>query len=46
MQIKIFNIPIGTEDMQLEELNLFLRSYKIIDVKRELAKVRATAMKG
>lgn len=37
MQIKIFNIPIGTEDSQLEELNLFLRSNKIIDVKREPA---------
>ena len=37
MQIKIFNIPIGAEDTQMEELNHFLRANKIIDVKRELA---------
>ena len=37
MQIKIFNIPIGAEDSQIEELNHFLRANKIIDVKRELA---------
>ncbi len=37
MQIKIFNIPIGAEEMQIEELNHFLRANKIIDVKRELA---------
>ncbi|MGM9712615.1 MAG: HRDC domain-containing protein [Prevotella sp.] len=37
MQIKIFNIPIGAEESQIEDLNLFLRANKIIDVKRELA---------
>ena len=37
MQIKIFNIPIGAEDTQVDELNHFLRANKIIDVKRELA---------
>ena len=39
MQIKIFTIPIGTEDTQIEELNHFLRANKIIDVKRELASI-------
>ena len=32
MQIKIFNIPIGAEETQVEELNHFLRANKIIDV--------------
>lgn len=39
MQIKIFNIPIGAEETQVEELNHFLRANKIIDVKRELATI-------
>lgn len=37
MQIKIFNIPIGGEEVQTEELNLFLRANKIIDIKKDLA---------
>ena len=37
MQIKIYTIPIGAEETQIEELNHFLRTNKIIDVKRELA---------
>lgn len=36
MQIKIFTIPVFADDCDVEELNLFLRSHKIIDVKREL----------
>ena len=36
MQIKIFNIPIGAEEAQTEELNHFLRSNKIIDIKKEV----------
>lgn len=39
MQIKIFNIPIGAEETQVEEHNHFLRANKIIDVKRELATI-------
>ena len=37
MQIKIFNIPIGADESQTEEMNHFLRANKIIDVKKELA---------
>ena len=37
MQIKIFNIPIGAENGQIEEMNHFLRANKIIDIKKELA---------
>ena len=37
MQIKIFNIPLGADEAQLEEMNHFLRANKIIDIKRELA---------
>lgn len=36
MQIKIFTIPVVADDRDVEELNLFLRSHKIIDVRREL----------
>ena len=39
MQIKIFNIPIGAEDTQIEEMNHFLRANKIIDIKKEVAVV-------
>lgn len=39
MQIKIFNIPVGAEDNQTEELNHFLRANKIIDIKKDLATV-------
>lgn len=39
MQIKIFTIPIGAEETQIEELNHFLRANKIIVVKRELAAI-------
>lgn len=37
MQIKIFNIPIGADDGQIEEMNHFLRANKIIDIKKDLA---------
>jgi len=37
MQIKIFNIPIGSEDKQVEEMNHFLRANKIVDIRKELA---------
>lgn len=36
MQIKIFTIPVVADDRDVEELNLFFRSHKIIDVRREL----------
>ena len=36
MQIKLFSIPIGADDWQVEELNHFLRANKIIDIKKEL----------
>ena len=36
MQIKIFNIHIGTEENMVEEMNHFLRAHKIIDIKKEL----------
>ena len=39
MQIKIFNIPIGAEDGQMDEMNHFLRANKIIDIKKELAMI-------
>lgn len=37
MQIKIFTIPIDAEENQTEEMNHFLRSHKIINMKSELA---------
>ncbi len=37
MQIKIFTIPIDAEENLTEEMNHFLRSHKIINVKSELA---------
>lgn len=36
MQIKIFTIPVIADEKDVEELNHFLRSQKIIDVRREL----------
>ena len=36
MQIKIFTIPVIADDNDVDELNRFLRSHKIIDVRREL----------
>ena len=39
MQIKLFNIPIGASDSDVEEMNHFLRANKIIDIKKELATV-------
>ena len=36
MQIKIFTVPVVTDERDLEELNHFLRSHKVIDVKREI----------
>lgn len=37
MQIQVFTLPIIPDASQLEELNHFLRSQKIIDVRKELA---------
>lgn len=37
MQIKIFCVPIASGDVAEEELNRFLRSSKIIDIRKELA---------
>ncbi len=39
MQIKIFTIPLITDDVELDKLNHFLRAQQIIDVKRELAQI-------
>ena len=36
MQIKIFSIPIGGDDVVMEEMNHFLRANKIIDVTKSL----------
>ena len=43
MQIKIFDIPIGANDSQAEEMNHFLRSNKIIDIKKGLAVVEGNS---
>lgn len=37
MQIRIFTIPIVTDSSCQEELNQFLRSHKIVDIRSELA---------
>lgn len=37
MQIKIFDIPVGAESEQTDELNHFLRANRVVDVKKELA---------
>ena len=37
MQIQILTLPLLPDPSQLEELNHFLRSHKIIDVRKELA---------
>ena len=39
MQIRIFHLPVAATDDMVEELNHFLRSQKIIDVKKELATI-------
>ncbi|MBQ7191879.1 MAG: HRDC domain-containing protein [Paludibacteraceae bacterium] len=36
MQVKIFSIPILGEETQVEEMNKFLRSHRISEVKKEL----------
>lgn len=37
MQIKLFTIPIGSDERLIEEMNYFLRTNKIVDVRKELA---------
>lgn len=37
MQIKIFSMPLTPDAQQEEELNHFLRSHRIVDVRREIA---------
>lgn len=39
MQIKIFQLPVVATEEATEELNRFLRSQKIVDVKKELATI-------
>lgn len=39
MQIKIFSIPIGGDESAIEEMNLFLRANKIVDIRKELATI-------
>lgn len=36
MQVKIYTIPIVNADVAVEEMNAFLRSHRIIDVRKEL----------
>ncbi|MGM9868272.1 MAG: HRDC domain-containing protein [Sodaliphilus sp.] len=36
MQIKVFTIPLFDSDALIDELNLFLRAHKIVDVRKEL----------
>lgn len=42
-QIKIFTIPLGAENGAEEELNLFLKSHKVVDIKREMAMVNGSS---
>ncbi len=44
MQIKIFNIPIIDDGHFAEELNKFLRSHKILDVKHQLVNTESVTM--
>lgn len=37
MQLKIFTISLAPDEQQTEEINHFLRSHKIIDVRKEIA---------
>ena len=37
MQIKIFTIPLAAEEAASENLNHFLRSHQVVDLKKELA---------
>ncbi len=43
MQIKIFTLPLVPETHQLEELNVFLRSSKVVDLRKEIATVDGNA---
>jgi superfamily II DNA helicase RecQ len=36
MQIKIFNIPVSDDGSQLEDVNAFLRSHKVLDMEQKL----------
>lgn len=44
MQIKIFDIPIGADEGQIDELNHFLRANKVIDVQKELAQMNGNSI--
>lgn len=39
MQIRIFHIPVAATEEMTEELNAFLRSHKIVDIRKELATI-------
>lgn len=39
MQIKIFYLPIAATEEAMEEINHFLRSQRIVDIKKELAAI-------
>ena len=39
MQIKIFTIPVVDCDSETDSMNLFLRSHKVVDVRKELVSV-------
>ncbi|GEM_PF-4109076 len=39
MQIKIFTLPVLADIKDMDELNLFLRANKVIDIRKELAMV-------
>ncbi len=37
MQIKIFTLPLVSNEVQMEEMNHFLRANKIVDIRKDLA---------
>lgn len=37
MEIQLFTLPLIPQKDQIEELNLFLRSHKVIDIRKEIA---------
>ena len=43
MQIRIFHLPVAATEETVEEMNGFLRSHKIVDVKKELATINGNS---
>ena len=44
IQIQIFTLPLLAENLQIEELNHFLRANKIIDVRKEIAMLNGNSV--